>query len=607
MQTDFHILEGADVRKKREWIRHSSFFVGATILFLGLPTLFHAITAPETESSLKLLNQLFLAFLTFILLVRVLHHFVPSSFGALITVTVAGAIYWTIQYVFLMYWFIVGSPFSFASIASSHDAFLLLVVPFGIPTRMSAALVILLIIAAFSRILYKTAAWSNALPLAWITPKMREIVGGMMVSILMTNLTLLPLTGSARGAVNGKIQAAMPLGNAFHTEAEDNIFILQLESVNALAIDGYATQEAQGAFKKYMPTIVSIAKEHGILFPYFWGNSVTTERGQQAILCGISNNMEGSFSDTDRLPELTSKCLPEVLLRTGYETIFLSASDNPGFANTEVFMKKIGFKETHFADMMKKDEDRKYAWGYDDCQFYGRSFDGLKQRFNKDSQKLFVFASVVGHHVNFDPKPDYAHLYEFPEAKSYAEKYLNSMKFQDYCVSEFMKGFEEFRENSHLIIVGDHSYPVGMNGSTYNIKGAHAENFLTVLAYVPPRGRESEFDIGKVIRTPTFAQTDILPTLIELLNGKYEQNSFAFALKKEKSLSEEVYESCHILSQPYSEEMSIVQGNEKFNFDLKTGLVTQYYLDDLKEKFPRTVGKMTYEEFYTKYFCKRYL
>src|SRR3990172_3389526 len=192
-----------------------------------------------------------------------------------------------------------------------------------------------------------------------------------------------------------------PDNSHYSTQSSENVFIVQLESGNALAVNGNLTIDGIAYDETYNPKMREIAKD-GIYIPYFWGNSIQTNRAQENILCGMTGNLKEAFSY--RPNELNVTCLPEILNKANYTTLFFR-SDDIEFANTGNFMKHLGFKEIHYDDIMK-DDDVKFRWGYDDCRFYTRVFEYLKENY-PDSQKLFVYIEVSSHHHDFESKNGY--------------------------------------------------------------------------------------------------------------------------------------------------------------------------------------------------------
>jgi len=200
------------------------------------------------------------------------------------------------------------------------------------------------------------------------------------------------------------------------------------------------------------------------------------------------------------------------------------------------------------------------------------------------------------------------------------EKYLNSVIQQDYCAFKFYERYKKFSpENSHLVILSDTSQPVGFHGSVHLKKHTFNENYLTPFVYIPPRKESDKFRIGEIIYELSYAQSDLVATIFDLLNGKAKQNSFAFALRKstDRGLFAKLgmkpaapsYENCHVLSQPYGGgEIGVVRNDDKYVYFVKKKKVTHYNIkDDLLEQNPKVISEdLSYEDFYNNYYCERF-
>jgi phosphoglycerol transferase MdoB-like AlkP superfamily enzyme len=402
--------------------------------------------------------------------------------------------------------------------------------------------------------------------------------------------------------------------SVFETHSKENVFILQLESINGLALNGDAIVDGKSYKGDFIPHMKAVAQD-GVFFPHFWGNDIQTNRAQATILCGIVNNLKKAFSF--RPEEIPSVCLPQQMKDSEYTTIAYR-SDRLGFANTGNFMTSIGFDEVHSDDIMKEG-DRRYPWGWDDCTFYTRAFENL-QSAHPEKAGLFAYFEVSMHHVGFEQKEEYKDVSVFPDAVTHMERYINSARAQDHCVGVFYDLFKEYApENTHLIILGDHSWPFGIQGNTNNERIASTDNFVTSLAYIPPRSRLSEFSSGKTVSTLRYSQTDIVPTIFSVLNRRSYENSFAFELASPVETEEPIlahgmtkknYEECHVLVQPYGgARTAIVHGPLKYTYHLDTRKLEKTNIDsDLLETHGEVLAEdISYSEFLDRFMCARFV
>ena len=84
-------------------------------------------------------------------------------------------------------------------------------------------------------------------------------------------------------------------------------------------------------------------------------------------------------------------------------------------------------------------EDPKYDWGYDDCVFYERAFDRLEEQACSDPSLVYLDVSM--HHWPFDGVSDARRAIVFPKPRNYLERYVNSARKQDVCLSHFIERY----------------------------------------------------------------------------------------------------------------------------------------------------------------------
>jgi len=342
----------------------------------------------------------------------------------------------------------------------------------------------------------------------------------------------------------------------------------------------------------------------GTLFPYFWANTIQSHRGYSSILCGVSGNTERAISFT---PErLEHPCLPALLAESGYATVYLEGFNKPLFENKGPFLESIGMQEVHIGTIMEGAQE--YRWGYDDCDFYEKAFAYLEQE-HPEKESVFAMFKVAMHHLQYVYYPEhYLPLAPFNNPANFLEQYLNSIAAQDHCLAAFSDLFRQYApENTHLFILADHSWPIGMHSSTYNEFGASSEHFLIPLVYVPPRSRLDEFAQGKEVPAFSFSQTDITPTIFGLLNDSAPQNSFAHVLRNIEG--EGNHEACQLLVQPYDGiHLAVVRDGFKYTYHAESNTVsTVDLLSDPAELDPRVLATdVAMDAFIKRYYCDRF-
>lgn len=407
-----------------------------------------------------------------------------------------------------------------------------------------------------------------------------------------------------KARINLPIAYSFQLNENEVIQSSEDVFILQLESGNAIALNGLAYGYQKKAYKNnnYMPNLYLIAK-NGVLFPFMWSNSIQTNRAQLNMLCGIIGNIGRALSYTPE--KISIDCLPKIFARSGYNTLFFGSNDGK-IGNTKEFMESIGFNKVLYKDIMRP-EDPKYSWGYDDCIFYKRVFEYLEKNKLFGRKPLFVYIEVSMHHFPWNLREKYNAVHKFGPPTNFLERYLDSNLEQDYCLSTFYENFKKYsKKNSHLFITYDHSWPLGEHNNLWNDREAYNENFLIPFAYIPAASRKEEFAIGAQI-VEKFSLGDFAPTLLEILSKKHYPNSFAYALKQNNISIQN--NNCHILVQPYGgAKVAVVNNNYKYIYSVQDKNITIYNLvNDFYEKNPlQIINKVPIKEFVEQYYCKRY-
>jgi hypothetical protein len=383
-------------------------------------------------------------------------------------------------------------------------------------------------------------------------------------------------------------------------ESNENIFFLQLESVNAVAGLGHAAIDGKAYKGDFLPRLGEVAKQ-GVFFPFAWGNTIQTARATETILCGMTNNTGAPL--TFQPKSIKTPCLSELLGSKGFTSLFFSGSRDQDFHNREDFLREKGFAEVLGPEIMPGVEQ--VSWGYDECEFFQNVF-GYLERQRPNPNRLFIQVAVYRNHYGFghgnldSDRP-------FAKAQNFIENYLNSLVHQDRCVDVFWKRFERYAgDHSHLFVFGDHSWPVGINGgNTFNEAGSHVENFSVPVVYVPPRSRQAEFATGSRSDVRV-GQSDLVPTALEVLGLGTSRSSFAPILRGEPAPR---YEECHILVQPYSDpSIVVVRRSNKYTYHLLSGeLTTSAIAEPLEEGVATVVEEnLKYSDFKAKYGCERY-
>jgi sulfatase-like protein len=336
---------------------------------------------------------------------------------------------------------------------------------------------------------------------------------------------------------------SVPDYSSVPVRSRESVFIVQLESVNTLALFERTQDEAGFKSRVAQPGLETILREGGgVFFPFFWANSTQTNRAWETILCGVSGNL-GPAMAAEPARLLRRSCLPRLLADAGYARVFLYSYFDLEFFNLRGFAATAGFQDVVHGPKLMAKEDRRHQWAYDDCVFYDRAFDYLGREGLAMRERVFAYFEVGMNHWPFinTMKHPQAHPYRTPATP--VEHYVNALAEQDHCLLTFWKRFRELRRDDvHLFIVPDHS--IFVRGVPLQPDGG----FATWLAYVPPARRAAEFK-PRAVLSPTPSQAQLYPTILELLGGTTLPGSFAFALRGETASPH--YDDCQLLSEPF--------------------------------------------------------
>lgn len=348
-----------------------------------------------------------------------------------------------------------------------------------------------------------------------------------------------------------------------------NLFFVQLESINAELVNTRTT-----------PYLASLAAAHGILFPRIQGSAIQTIRAQEVILCSLLPTLRYPLAHSPRLLD-DLVCLPEILKKHGYKTLFFHSLPSLDFAATGTFMKGIGFDEVHAKDIMEPG-DKRLPWGFREDIFYERVFKYLKKF---EGEKLFVYIAVSSsNHFPFSENTDSSPLKKLPfsDPSDLAERAANTTFIQDHFFGQmYERLFEKtYAKNSHLFVFGDHSWPMGIqDGNIINERGAWQENFVTSLAVLPAENSPGARVRGRNV-TALYSDLDYLPAALELVGIKgYRFSGKSFAKEFLPSGAAPDEKRCLISLQPYSGgKIALIQYPQKYIFDIMENAVTEALL-----------------------------
>jgi arylsulfatase A-like enzyme len=322
-----------------------------------------------------------------------------------------------------------------------------------------------------------------------------------------------------------------------------HVFLLLIESFNASFVEATTSDG-----KSYTPFFNSLISK-GIFASRFYGNSVYTIKGQEAILCSIPPTIKGTIAAN--YSKLNVKGLPSILRDHNYTTMFFHAYKDITFHKTDKLMTKVGFEHVYAMDSkMLTAEDAKHVWGWglQDDRFYKKVFakiDELSMKATEGSepQRFFITLATISSHAPFNTIPQGQRtLYPYP--KTTREHYANTIRAVDTYLHEFFGLLQArpYLSNSVVIVLGDHGYPVGEHGNYSNEAKYFEENFRTPFlllwgGHITPRR----------IEFPLYSQLDVAPTVLALLQITAPNHFVGRSIYQNSNCEE----AAQLLLQPY--------------------------------------------------------
>jgi phosphoglycerol transferase MdoB-like AlkP superfamily enzyme len=310
-------------------------------------------------------------------------------------------------------------------------------------------------------------------------------------------------------------------------EEKPHVIVLFLESFSSHAV-GYE--------KKATPNFDQLSQE-GILFSNFYSNGTFTYRAMLAGLFGMpGGDTAKGLGPYVNVPYVG---LPQLMKQAGYSTAF--------FHNGSLsFDKQREFLENHFDLLADRNEiedspNTSTSWGAHDECLVRYTVDWLEKQKKPAFMTLFT---ISNHHPWIPPDHHVSPVFGSTLNLSH-QRFLQTMHYSDHCLGLLMKMLREknLSKKTVLVIVGDHSQPLGQHqGNFYYSRFLYEENVRVPLLIVAD-GRISEpktiEDVG--------SHVDLLPTLMDLLQLQGVQHGCGTSLVR-RTLDREA-----MLHNPYSE------------------------------------------------------
>ncbi len=280
-----------------------------------------------------------------------------------------------------------------------------------------------------------------------------------------------------------------------------NVVVVMMESFSGRNVG------ALGSTFGLTPEFDSLAS-HGILFTDFYGCGTRTNFGLAATLCSYPSLPGRSVMSRYNVLH-PFRCLAEILHDRGYYNVYAYGGDL-GFDNMEGFFREEGYDRFCGDDYFGL--ENVYAkWGIPDEIV----FDKVIELTDSLPRPFQLTIMTLSNHEPFDLPDSSVQVYFDDDEDS---NLLNSMRYADFALGRFIDSVSQLPlfDSTIFVFVSDHAH-WGRAELT-----ADPVNFNIPLLFYSPALLGTHARRMHV----TGSQVDVLPTLMSLLGGDYEQESW---------------------------------------------------------------------------------
>ena len=271
-------------------------------------------------------------------------------------------------------------------------------------------------------------------------------------------------------------------------EMKPNFILVLMESQRGLNT-GYLNPQIQPSPTPFMDSLA--ANSHAWMRMHTSG--IPTTGGVLSTHIGIPHHSH--LSQATDLAHITIPSFVSTLTDSGYTTHYMSAAD-PAWDNLGVWMAKW-YTAQHY------NRNRE-----DDSTFMDHAIEYVRDTLSKEGKPFLATLMTRSNHYPFNFA---AGMTDEQKAKPLQERINVTMNYADRQLARFIRSIqnEEWYQNTYVIVMADHGFPLGENGvSTMNGGGYSNISWIPFLIH----GKNME----AVRDTMTAAQIDIGPTILEL-------------------------------------------------------------------------------------------
>ncbi len=266
-----------------------------------------------------------------------------------------------------------------------------------------------------------------------------------------------------------------------------NFIVVFLESHRGLNV-GYLNPDKPSP----TPFLDSVAS-NGRAFMRMFASGLPTTGGILSTHTGIPHHSR--LSEATDLAHVNLPSFASVLKDSGYVAHYFSAAD-PAWDNLGVWMAKW-YNVEHY------DRSRE-----DDSTFFDHAISYVRDTLARQGSPFLATLATRSNHYPFNFA---AGMPEEEKQKPLTERIQYTMQYADRQLARFIHAIEKeaWFENTYLIILADHGFPLGENGVS-TMSGGGFSNATWIPLVISGEGVEPMRD------TATTAQIDIAPTILEL-------------------------------------------------------------------------------------------
>lgn len=271
-------------------------------------------------------------------------------------------------------------------------------------------------------------------------------------------------------------------------EMKPNFILVLMESHRGWNT-GYMNPQIQPSPTPFMDSLA--ASSH--VWTRMHTSGVPTTGGVLSTHIGIPHHT--SLSQATDLAHVTLPSFVSTLTDSGYTTHYMSAAD-PAWDNLGVWMSKW-YTAQHY------NRERE-----DDSTFMDHAIEYVRDTLSKEGKPFLATLMTRSNHYPFNFA---AGMTDEQKAMPLQERINVTMNYADRQLARFIRSIqnEEWYQNTYVIVMADHGFPLGENGvSTMN--GGGYSNISWIPFFIHGKGLEAVRD------TTTAAQIDIAPTVLEL-------------------------------------------------------------------------------------------